>query len=128
EGAPPRLFVYGSLRTGQANPVAALLHGHARHLGPGTVCARLYVVSWYGGMVPSDAAEDRVHGDVFELAAETAERVLAELDAYEGDGFARTPVEVAMGGETRVAAFAYLYAGSVAGLARMAHGDWLRRD
>ncbi len=112
----------------QANPMAALLHGNARHLGPGTVRARLYAVSWYSGMIPSDDADERVHGDVFELAADAAERVLAELDAYEGDGFVRAPVEVALGGETRVAAFAYLYAGSVAGLARVAHGDWLRRD
>lgn len=125
--APPRLFVYGSLRAGQQNPMAALLHGHARHLGAGTVRARLYVVSWYSGMVPGEAAGDVVHGDVFELAPETAGRVLAELDAYEGDAFARAPVEVALGGETRVAAFAYLYAGSVAGLARVAHGDWLRQ-
>jgi gamma-glutamylcyclotransferase (GGCT)/AIG2-like uncharacterized protein YtfP len=119
--------VYGSLRLGQQNPVAALLHRHARHLGPGTVHGRLYVVSWYSGMVAGHADEDVVHGDLFELAAETAEHVVARLDAYEGDGFERRPVEVAIGGETRCPAFAYLYAGSVAGLARVAHGDWLRR-
>lgn len=127
EGAPPRLFVYGSLRAGQSNPMAALLHAHARHLGPGTVQGRLYVVSWYSGMVAGEAAGDVVHGDVFELAAETAKRVIAEMDAYEGDAFVRAPVEVAMEGETRFPAFAYLYAGGVAGLARVAHGDWLRR-
>jgi gamma-glutamylcyclotransferase (GGCT)/AIG2-like uncharacterized protein YtfP len=126
--APPRLFVYGSLRAGQANPMAALLHGHARHLGAGTVCARLYVVSWYGGMVVSNVTEDRVHGDVFELDPAHADRVIATLDEYEGDGFARRSVDVALDGETRVAAFAYLYAGSVAGLARVAHGDWARRE
>jgi hypothetical protein len=32
-----------------------------------------------------------------------------------------------MEGETRCPASAYLYAGSVAGLARVAHGDWLRQ-
>jgi len=119
--------VYGSLRAGQNNAMAALLRRHARHLGRGRVCGRLYEVDWYPGMVPSADGDECVAGDVFELAAETAERLLAELDAYEGDGFARAPVEVVLEDETRCAAFAYLYAGGVAGLARVAHGDWLRR-
>ncbi|HET7229120.1 MAG TPA: gamma-glutamylcyclotransferase family protein [Longimicrobium sp.] len=125
--APPRLFVYGSLRIGQQNPMAALLHRHARHLGAGTACGRLYAVEWYPGMVPSDVAGECVAGDVFELDAGAAERVLARLDEYEGEAFRRRVIEVAMAGETRVYAFAYLYAASVADLPRVAHGDWPRR-
>lgn len=125
--ATPRLFVYGSLRLGQTNPMAELLHRNSRHLGRGTVCGRLHVISWYGGMVPGEAPDECVTGDAFELNRDAAERVLAELDAYEGDAFERRTVEVTLEDETRVGAFAYLYAASVAGLPRVAHGDWLRR-
>jgi gamma-glutamylcyclotransferase (GGCT)/AIG2-like uncharacterized protein YtfP len=126
-GAPPRLFVYGSLRAGETNEMAALLRASSRHLGRGTVCGRLYAVDWYPGMVASDDAQDCVAGDVFELHPSSAGRVLADLDAYEGDGFARRIVRVRMDRETCVSAFAYLFAGSVAGLPRVAHGDWARR-
>lgn len=124
--APNRLFVYGSLRRGQENEMAALLHRHARWLGAGTIRARLYAISWYSGAVPSDDPGDAVHGDVFELDPAFAGEVMARLDAYEGADFARRTVE-ATTGETRVAAHAYLYAASVAGLPWIAHGDWLRR-
>lgn len=126
-GAPPRLFVYGSLRAGETNEMAALLHARSTHLGRGAVCGRLYAVDWYPGMVRSDDANDCVTGDVFELEPSSADRVLAKLDAYEGDGFARRVVRVRVDGETPVSAFAYLFAGSVAGLPRVAHGDWTRR-
>ena len=67
-------------------------------------------------------------GDVFELdPTAAAARVLEELDAYEGAEFERVAVEVSLAGETRVSALAYLFAGSAAGLPRVAHGDWLRR-
>jgi gamma-glutamylcyclotransferase (GGCT)/AIG2-like uncharacterized protein YtfP len=124
--APARLFVYGSLRRGEENEMAALLHRHARWLGAGTIRARLYAISWYSGAVASDDPGDAVHGDVFELDPSSAGGVIARLDAYEGAGFARRAVEVSVG-ETRVPAHAYLYAASVAGLPWIAHGDWLRR-
>lgn len=120
--APPRLFVYGTLRHGQRNPMAALLHRHSRYLGRGTVCARLYAVGGYTAIVPGEAPDECVTGDVFELHRGEAERLIAELDAYEGDGYVRRGVEVAMADETRVGAFAYLYAASVAGLPRVTQG------
>ena len=107
--------------------MARLLRRNARYLGTGTVCARLYVVDWYPGMTVSDHAEDCVTGDVFELDPAATIDVLAALDAYEGDAFHRRIVDVSIVGETRVSAFTYLYAGSVAELPRVAHGDWLRR-
>jgi gamma-glutamylcyclotransferase (GGCT)/AIG2-like uncharacterized protein YtfP len=124
--SPRRLFVYGSLRAGEENPMAALLHRHARHLGEGTIRAGLYAISWYSAAAPCDDPGAVVHGDVFELHRETADEVMAELDAYEGNDFALRPVEVAMADETRVGAMAYLFAASVAGLRRIGHGDWRR--
>lgn len=123
---PVRLFVYGSLRRGEENEMASLLHRHARWLGAGTIRARLYAISWYSGAVASDEPADAVHGDAFELDSASAGEVIARLDAYEGADFVRRAVEVRVG-ETRVAAHAYLYAASVAGLPWIAHGDWLRR-
>jgi gamma-glutamylcyclotransferase (GGCT)/AIG2-like uncharacterized protein YtfP len=124
---PARLFVYGTLRAGEDNPMAALLRRHARHLGTGTVCGRLYAVDWYPGMTPSPSPDECVTGDLFELDPAAAAGVLAELDAYEGDTFRRQAVTVSLPGETRVSASAYLFAGSVVGLPRVAGGDWLRR-
>ena len=126
DDASPRLFVYGSLRRGEENEMAALLHAHARWLGAGTIQARLYAISWYSGAVPSDDPADAVHGDVFALEPASAREVIARLDGYEGADFARRAVEVTAG-ETRVAADAYLYAANVAGLPWIAHGDWRRR-
>jgi gamma-glutamylcyclotransferase (GGCT)/AIG2-like uncharacterized protein YtfP len=127
-GAPPRLFVYGSLRAGETNEMAALLRASSRHLGRGTVCGRLYAVDWYPGMVASDDAQDCVAGDVFELHPSSAGRVLADLDAYEGDGFARRIVRVRMDRETCVSAFAYLFAGSAAGRRGLAAGRPIPRN
>lgn len=124
--APRRLFVYGSLRAGEAGEMAALLHAHARHRGEGTIRACLYAVSWYSAAAPCDDPAAAVHGDVFELHPETADRVMETLDAYEGEDFALRPVEVRMGDETSLEAEAYLFAARVDGLRRVAHGDWRR--
>jgi len=124
--SPRRLFVYGSLRAGEENAMAALLHGHARHLGEGTIRAGLYAISWYSGAAPCSDPDAAVHGDVFELHPATADAVMAELDAYEGNDFVLRPVEVTLADETRVGSVAYLFAASVAGLRRIGHGDWRR--
>lgn len=126
DGAPRRLFVYGSLRAGEANAMAALLHRHSRHLGEGTIQAALYAVSWYSVAAPCDEPDAVVHGDVFELDPGAAGEVMAALDQYEGSEFALRPVTVRMEGETNVAATAYLCASRVEGLRRIGHGDWRR--
>lgn len=126
-GARLRLFVYGSLRVGQDNPMAIRLHRQARYAGTGTVRGCLYEVDWYPGLVLDAASDERVVGDVVELAPAGAGRLLAQLDEYEGKAFRRQAVEVTLADETRVSAFAYTYAASVAGLPRVARGDWLWR-
>ena len=123
---PLKLFVYGSLRRGEENEMARLLHGRARWLGEGTIRGRLQAVSWYCGAVAGPGAEGVVRGEVFELHAETADEVMAALDAYEGSDFELRPVQVAMADETPVAAHAYLYAASADGLPWIRHGEWPR--
>lgn len=126
EGAARRLFVYGSLRAGEDNEMARLLHRHARHLGEGTIRARLYAVIWYSAAVACEDEDARVHGDLFALDPPAAGEVLAALDEYEGSDFSRARVEVALGDETSLWAESYLFAASVAGLRRVGHGDWRR--
>jgi gamma-glutamylcyclotransferase (GGCT)/AIG2-like uncharacterized protein YtfP len=123
---PRRLFVYGSLRAGEENAMARLLHRQSTYLGEGTIRARLYVWGGYGAAVASGDPDDAVHGDVFELDPASAGETMAALDAYEGDDYALREVEVALG-ETNVRAHAYLFAASVAGLPWMAHGRWPRQ-
>ncbi|HEX8246446.1 MAG TPA: gamma-glutamylcyclotransferase family protein [Longimicrobium sp.] len=124
---PPRLFVYGSLRMGEENEMARLLHGHSRYLGPGTIRARMYAIDWCCGAVSSDDPADVVHGEVFELHAASAGEVMAALNAYEGDDYALREVAVALAGETSLPAHAYLFAASVAGLTCVPHGRWPRQ-
>ncbi|HEX2203511.1 MAG TPA: gamma-glutamylcyclotransferase family protein [Longimicrobium sp.] len=122
---PQRLFVYGTLRASQANPMARLLRGHADLLGEGTTRARLHDLGEYPGAVASPDAADRVHGDVFALREPHADEVLAALDAYEGEAFERTEVEVALDSGAEVACWTYLFTGSVEGRPRIASGDYL---
>jgi gamma-glutamylcyclotransferase (GGCT)/AIG2-like uncharacterized protein YtfP len=128
EDARARLFVYGTLRRSHASPFASHLAAHSTHLGAAALRARLFVLGWFPGAVPSADPADVVHGDVFEIRAEHAAGVLARLDEYEGSDFERRGAEVEMEetGET-VRCWAYFYTGEVEGRERIAGGDWLAR-
>lgn len=76
------LFVYGTLRPSLAKGLAAdRLRQEARHLGPATAQGRLHIISWYPGLVETDALTDRVIGDVFALP--DSGDLLEAMDAYE---------------------------------------------
>jgi gamma-glutamylcyclotransferase (GGCT)/AIG2-like uncharacterized protein YtfP len=126
-GLPARLFVYGSLRMGEENEMARLLHGRSRYLGPGTITARMYAIDWYCGAAASSDPADVVHGDLFELHAASAGELMAALDAYEGNDFELREVDAALDAETSLRAHAYLFAASVAGLTCVPHGRWPRQ-
>jgi N-acetylglutamate synthase-like GNAT family acetyltransferase/gamma-glutamylcyclotransferase (GGCT)/AIG2-like uncharacterized protein YtfP len=83
---PERLFVYGTLRSGNAVPAARRLHARARSLGPATVRGRLLDLGAYPGLCEPGA--DEVAGECFLLPPDPQERaaLLAELDEYEGCG------------------------------------------
>ena len=121
------LFVYGTLRAGEQNPMALLLHRSAVLLGRATIQGRLYAFGWHPGLVPSDDPADRVTGDVFEIRAPEAERLTATLDEYEGPGFPRVEVEARLDDGRVVACWAYVYAESVEGRERIASGEWRAR-
>lgn len=94
-----RLFVYGTLRHGEANHREL---GAARFVGSASTEPRYAVVErdGYPALVPGTRA---VTGELFEVA----EAELSRLDAFEGSGYVRELVQLA-GGST---AYAYFSAG-----------------
>jgi gamma-glutamylcyclotransferase (GGCT)/AIG2-like uncharacterized protein YtfP len=128
----PRLFVYGTLRAGSRHPMAAYLRAHATHAGRATLRGRLYDMGPYPGAVLSDDAADAVVGDVYELHPETADRVMAELDDYEGmnvedAAYTRREAEAVLESGEAVKCWVYVYVLPTEHLARIASGDWERR-
>ncbi|MEZ0609245.1 gamma-glutamylcyclotransferase [Fibrella sp. WM1] len=111
------LFVYGTLRSGNDNPMADLLRQHAHLLGHGNVPGRLFDLGWYPGATYEPDSTFRVWGDVYELTDDT---ILTRLDEYEGiqnhpdDEYARREVPVQMSngqahlGQVRCQMYIYL--------------------
>lgn len=128
----PNLFVYGTLRAGSPHPMAAYLRAHATHAGRATMRGRLYDLGDYPGAALSDDAADVVFGDVFELDAATADRVMAELDDYEGmnvadPAYARVEAEAVLESGETVKCWVYVYVFPAEHLAQIVSGDWARR-
>jgi len=130
DAAPIRhVFVYGTLRTGDVR----WHHLEPFVLGEGladTVPGDVFDTGFdYPGAVFSDegiaAAPDRgvIHGQTFELRADTYDRAIEVLDDVEGvvDGdYARVVVTTSLG----LTAWAYAYGAGLA-LVRIESGDWL---
>jgi gamma-glutamylcyclotransferase (GGCT)/AIG2-like uncharacterized protein YtfP len=138
-----RLFVYGTLMRGFDHPMARLLSANADFLGEARCRGRLYLIKHYPGLVPSDSADDIVHGELYRLRAR--DELLREFDMYEacGEGFVppteylRTTLKVALtNGETAgtsnaastdswIEAWTYVYNWPVDALPRIAAGRFL---
>jgi len=116
-----RLFVYGSLRTGQA--ARSLIANHVVESKPASADGRMFALpDGYPGFLPGGGG--RVVGELMtmrELAP-----AFALLDAYEGEEFNRTLQRVTLQDGTTVWAWCYVLAS--AGLAEGAElipgGDW----
>jgi gamma-glutamylaminecyclotransferase len=83
------LFVYGSLKRGQANHAQL---GDARFVGAARTEARfaLRIIDGYPALVPGERA---VLGELYRIA--TLE--LGRLDEFEGDGYLRQEIELESG-------------------------------
>ena len=120
------LFVYGSLRRGYAHPMSKWLAQHSEKLGEALVRGRLYLVSWYPGLVPGE--EGKVKGDLFLLADGFDFSV---LDAYEdctgavSDEYCRHQINVALPTGEEVLAWTYVYQLEPSGLKEIVGGDFL---
>ena len=107
---PQHLFVYGTLRSEFPHPLARRLKAQAKLVGKGSTPGVLYDFGWYPGAKFEADSSSRVIGEVFSL--KNAERLLAELDHYEGtaepgNAFRRVPVKVRMDGGRTVDAWSY---------------------
>jgi len=78
---PDLLFVYGTLRQGNTNAMAAYLAAHAEFVTEGWFQGQMYQISYYPGAVASEQPHHRVHGEVYRLG--DSQTVLAALDEYE---------------------------------------------
>jgi len=78
------LFTYGSLMSASGHPMALRLQAEARSLGAATIFARLYDLGSYPGAVGSPDPQDRVHGEMLQLAKPN--ETFGWLDDYEGCG------------------------------------------
>jgi gamma-glutamylcyclotransferase (GGCT)/AIG2-like uncharacterized protein YtfP len=127
------LFVYGTLMRGFDHPMARLLAANADFLGEASCRGRLYLVKPYPGLVRSDDAADRVHGELFRLREVDA--LLREFDMYEacGEGFpepteyVRETLAVRLADGSVRDAWTYFYNWSVDALPQIASGRFLER-
>jgi gamma-glutamylcyclotransferase (GGCT)/AIG2-like uncharacterized protein YtfP len=124
------LFVYGTLRRASPHPMARLLERRGRFLGESRVPGKLFDLGRFPGMVPCDAKEGTVAGDVYEL---TDPEALAELDRYENAEsplpafFERALTPVTLSDGVTVDAWVYWYRGYVDERQRVASGDYRQK-
>lgn len=81
-----RLFVYGSLRSTAARPLASWSGASVRCLGAARIRGRLYDLGAYPGVVDCPRS-GWVRGELYELRR--PRRLLARLDRYEGGQYRR---------------------------------------
>ena len=117
-----RLFVYGTLRTGEA--AHAIVAPFVTQVVRATALGTMYALpAGYPGVVADDRAV--IHGEL--LTLRDLADALPALDAYEGDDFARVLAEVTCASGTT---WAWLYALASPELSRIGvrvtHGDWSR--
>lgn len=75
------LFVYGTLRKDNVNPMAVLFARHASFVTDGWFQGKMYLISYYPGVVASDNQNDRVYGEIYRL--NDPQKMLTVLDDYE---------------------------------------------
>ena len=104
------LFVYGTLRSEFPHPLAMRLKAQAKFIGKGSTPGALYDFGWYPGAKFDPEARTHVVGEVFSI--KNAQRLLAELDHYEGtaepgNAFRRVLVKVRLDRGGTVNAWSY---------------------
>ena len=133
-GRPRHLFVYGTLMSPSDHPMARLLAATAERIGEASCAGRLYLIDDFPGLVASADPAERAFGELFRLH-EPGDRLLAELDLYEGCGpddpeptlYVRVMRKVSRPDGTSLDAWVYLYNRPVAGLRRIVSGRFVAR-
>ena len=110
---PNHLFVYGSLRSESAHPMARRLAASARLVGKASARGVLYDLGSYSGAMFGPEHKRDVIGEVFALPEDG--RLLATLDGFEGTAnenaisasFERITIKVKLASGGTVAALTY---------------------
>ena len=111
------LFVYGTLRRACSHPMARFLERNSQFIAPAKVRALLLDLGPFPGIVEN--ANHWTHGEIVELS--DIERILPELDQYEGCGrdpeppllYERRAIRAILEDEREMEAWAYFYTGPV---------------
>ena len=115
------LFVYGTLRRGHENKFARLLQTQAQWIGSARMPGRLYQFGPYPGAVISNASGEWVHGELYNLR--DPDRLLSQLDEYEGGDYQRTIAKVQANAGEPIQAWVYVYRGKLDGTL-IPSGEW----
>ena len=124
------LFVYGTLRRKAGSKLFSTLDRFSKFVGEATYQGRLYRISHYPGVVPSDDPADQVQGEVYLLRNSFV--VLSRLDRYEGCGpgftnpteYVRTNHDVRLATGEDLSAWVYVYNRSITGLDQLPDGEF----
>ena len=124
------LFVYGTLMSWSAHPMARRLRANARLLGPGSIRGRLYDLGSYPGAVDAEDRRARVRGEIYMVAG--AAVLLPMLDRYEGCApesrqphlYERVVRTAALDEGGELAVWTYLWRGDASRLHPIPDGRW----
>lgn len=117
----PRLFVYGTLKRGSANPWSRRLWSQAVFLGAATVAGRLYDLGAFPALVETADGDSVVQGELAELAAT---QLLELLDAYEGPQYERVLRSARLEDGTEREAWVYVWRAPLGRARLIAGGRW----
>lgn len=124
-----RLFVYGTLRKGFRSH-GLLRRFHARVMGNGSVCGRLYDFGEYPGAVVNAGDRERVYGELYLLPQPgTAFKVLDKFEGFdpekpEASEFERRETTVTLTGGHEMTAWIYWLSGVRAAGRRVPAGNY----
>ena len=118
------LFVYGTLLSGIDHPMGRKLRNEATLLGPASTRGRLYQISWYPGLVPSNDGTEMVKGELYRLPE--PQKSFGWLDEYEAvdSGEYRRSVGEVFHKDSLLKAWMYIYQGNVAACKWLIGGDF----
>ena len=101
------LFVYGTLKRGAQSEGRRLLRD-AEFVARASTTGALYDLGRYPGLVRRTATRERVFGEVYRLPDDSGDRILRQLDAYEGNEFVRRRLYVTFPNGRKRLAWAYI--------------------
>lgn len=120
------VFVYGTLRRGEANDINRLLPA-PRYLGQARIRGVLYDLGPYPGLVLGGS--DPVLGEVYAIAPELEHQldVIEEVAPLPSGEYTRRQVALELDGRSLRCLVYEIDAQRVRGRVRIRTGDWLRR-